>query len=198
MCILVTKKKGVAFPSVQTVKNCMDSNPDGFAMAFNYKGEVITYKSMDYDDFLETYKSLVKNSDKNDTAVMLHMRIATHGSVGLSNCHCWKGNILGSEMAFAHNGILHHIGNRDNMTDSETFLRDYIEPCDNMADFLEVIDKNIGSSKFAFLDGEGHVIRFGSFIEERGVHYSNGSFRRYAWATREADPRLWGRFSKAI
>lgn len=191
MCILVMKKKGVEFPSSTIVRNCIAANPNGFAMSFNLNGKVETYASLDADDFLDEYRRVVASVDRFDTAMMLHMRIATHGSVKLSNCHGWKGNILGTEMAFAHNGIL-GIRNRGDMTDSETFLRDYLEHCTTMAEFMQTVEDNIGTSKFGFLDGNGDMFSFGSFITERGVRYSNASYRRERFAYRVADPRLWG------
>lgn len=196
MCILVTKKKGVVYPSVETVKNCMRANPDGFAMAFNFKGKVVTFKTLDADEFLEAYINLTKNADRRDTGLMLHMRIATHGTVREENCHCWLADVLGEEMAFAHNGIL-SIPNRDDMTDSETFLRDYLEPCQSVAELFETIDNNIGNSKFAFIDGDGNIMRFGNFITDRGVNYSNASYVRNRYSFMSADPRLWSK-AKAI
>lgn len=189
MCILITKEKGVHFPSVRNIENSIAANPDGFAMAWNEDGEVRVFKSMNPEEFMDAYKALAKRLSHRDTAMMLHMRIATHGSVGIKNCHCWKCNVLGSGMAFAHNGIL-RIPNRADMTDSETFLRDYVEPCETLSGVLNNIHTYIGTSKFAFIDGYGNLLRFGDFLEQYGVQYSNRSFMGYG--RRSADPRLWG------
>lgn len=191
MCILVLKKKGVCYPTERIVRNCINANPDGFAMSLNFNGKVFTYTSLDAEDFIRRYKSITAKCDRKDTAMMLHMRIATHGSVRIKNCHGWKGNILGTEMAFAHNGIL-RIPNRDDMTDSETFLRDYLEPCQTIGEFMTVVHDNIGGSKFGFVDGDGNIMHFGHFNEDRGVMYSNTSYigRRFCC---DADPRLWGK-----
>lgn len=191
MCILVLKKKGVFYPTERIIRNCLIANPNGFAMSFNCDGKVETYASLEADDFLEEYNYITRHCNKNDTAMMVHARIATHGSVNLANCHGWKGNILGTEMAFMHNGIL-HIRNRDDMTDSETFLRDYLEPCCSLGEFVNTVEEYIGTSKFGFLDGNGNIVRFGNFITERGIDYSNGSYRADRYASRIADPRLWG------
>lgn len=192
MCILITKGKRICFPSMQNIVNSVGSNPDGFAIAYNEDGVIKTFKTLDAAEFIDYYKDFVKTHDKRDTAMMIHARIATHGTVNESNCHCWTGKVLGIPIAFAHNGIL-PIKPYGDMTDSETFLRQYLQPCRNLRQFLGTVNEFIGSSKFAFLDGDGNILRFGHFIEECGVQYSNSSYLKYS--ARCADPRLWGSYA---
>lgn len=188
MCILITKEKGIRFPSERSIINSIANNPDGFAMAYNDCGEIITYKTLNSNKFIKEYRRVVKEHDYRDTAMVIHARIATHGTINEDNCHCWIADVLGCEMAFAHNGIL-PISPVGNMTDSETFLRYHIEPCDTMQSFLDEINFHIGNSKFAFLDESGNILRFGSFITEYGIQYSNRSYMQSN--ARCADPRLW-------
>lgn len=188
MCILITKEKGVCYPSERNIISSVENNPDGFAMAYNENGQIVTFKTLNAKDFIAEYRRVIKTHDRQDTAMIIHARIATHGTVKESNCHCWTGKILGSDMAFAHNGIL-RINPCGDLTDSETFLRLYAEQSRDMSDFLSVVNRYIGTSKFAFLDGYGNILRFGSFIEERGAHYSNRSYMPYQAIC--ADPRLW-------
>lgn len=188
MCILITKEKGVCFPSERSIVNSIANNPHGFSMAYNNCGEIITYKTLDAKEFMDEYRRVVKTYDHHDTAMIIHARIATHGTVNEENCHCWTGNVLGCEMAFAHNGIL-PITPVGDMTDSETFLRYHIELCDTMQSFLDEVNFYIGGSKLAFLDESGNILRFGSFITERGIQYSNRSY--LSSNARCADPRLW-------
>lgn len=75
-------------------------------------------------------------------------------------------------------------------TDSETFLRLYAETAETFGELIGNIERFIGYSKFAFIDGNGNVVRFGPFIVDRGVQYSNQSFRAGNMRTC-ADPRLW-------
>lgn len=192
MCILITKEKGINFPTVRNIINCVESNPNGFAMAYNEDGAIVTFKTLDADEFIDEYKRVTKTHDAHDTAMIIHARIATHGTVKESNCHCWTGKVLGSPMAFAHNGIL-RIAPDGDMTDSETFFRHYVTECRDMRQFLNAVNRFIGTSKFAFLDGFGNILRFGPFIEERGVQYSNRSYMRHN--ARCADPRLWGSYA---
>ncbi len=187
MCILITKKKGVKFPSVDKIVNSARSNPDGFALAWNEGGKVMTYKTMSARCFVERYRKLAATLDTDTTAMVIHARIATHGVLGLKNCHCWKSFVgTDNEMAFAHNGIL-SIGNRDGMTDSETFLRDYFEPVFNAQGWEgadDVIREMIGGSKFAFIDGNGDIRQYGGFVDVDGCQFSNYSFMpRLRWCS---------------
>lgn len=190
MCILVLKRKDVGFPSMRIVRNCVKANPDGFSMAWNNGRELYTFRTMNADKFMEVYHDIASSMDPKKTAMMLHMRIATHGSKNANNCHCWRGEILGTEYAFAHNGIL-SIRNRGDMTDSETFLRDYIEDVESIGEFFDIIERGIGYSKFGFIDGDGNIIHFGHFNEMGGVLYSNYSYQGSQQARQFADPRLW-------
>lgn len=188
MCILVLKEKGIKYPSLEVVKNCLQANPDGFSIAWNCEGDIKTFKTMDAKEFMQKYRDIISSYDYNDTAMMLHARIATHGSKKIDNCHCWVGNLLGIDTAFAHNGIL-NIKNRADMTDSETFLRDYLEKGQTMSEVINAITKYIGASKFGFLDGLGNVSHFGRFENYKGALFSNPSYRRYSFIS--SDPRLW-------
>ena len=192
MCILIAKPRGAQFPTIEAIQNSIANNPDGFALAYNEGGKVKTYKSMSAPRFIAKYRRLAASLNINDTAMIIHARIATHGTVGLKNCHCWKSfPDTMAEIAFAHNGIL-SIANRDDMTDSETFLRDYFEPAYLRGGWpyaSDIIRHKIGSSKFAFLDVDGDIMRYGQFIADNGCYYSNMSYAR--GGARCADPRRW-------
>lgn len=193
MCILIAKPRGAQFPDIQAIQNSVENNPDGFALAYSHNGEVITYKTMSATRFIAKYRRLAATLNPITTGMIIHARIATHGALGLKNCHCWT-SFAGEadEMAFAHNGIL-ALPNRDGMTDSETFLRDYFEPAFMRAGWsgaTEMVHRKIGNSKFAFLDRWGGIRKFGYFIPENGCYYSNMSYARSSYA-RCADPRFW-------
>ena len=194
MCILIAKPRGAQFPTIEAIRNSVARNPDGFALAYNRGGRLKVYKTMSAARFLNHYTRLASTLNPDRTGMIIHARIATHGALGLSNCHCWTSYPgTTDEMAFAHNGIL-SVPARDGKTDSETFLRDYFEPAFTRAGWLaagEVIRRKIGSSKFAFIDRAGNLRRFGPFISERdGCYYSNTSYARSSYA-HSSDPRTW-------
>lgn len=185
MCILITKDKGAEFPPIGNILNSAENNPDGFSLAWNEEGRVRTYRTLDRATFIRKYISLANRLGKDSSGMVLHARIATHGAVSLANCHCWT-SFAGTpgELAFAHNGIL-AVPPRGGMTDSETFLRDYFEPSFARAGWRGasgVIARKIGFSKFAFIDKEGNIRRFGQFITEDGCQYSNTSYLRRGFA----------------
>lgn len=192
MCILITKQRGAQFPPVEYIKNSITNNPDGFSMAWNEAGEVRTFKTMSAARALSMYRHITAVLNPADTGMILHARIKTHGAKGLKNCHCWKSFAgTSDEIAFAHNGILSVVP-YSGMTDSETFLRDYFEPAYITGGWLRataIINRKIGSSKFAFIDRFGNIRHFGHFIDEEGCQYSNTSY--LSGQARYADPRLW-------
>lgn len=188
MCIVVVSPRGKQWPSVENIQNCVDSNPDGFAVAWNEDGEVKNYKTMGHKAIMKFYRNFIKTHDPMTTAMVFHARIATHGSKKMSNCHCW----ISDGMAFAHNGIL-SVANRGDMTDSETFFEDIFLPIYRTCGWEaaeKAIHACIGTSKFAFIDGDGAVRGYGSYNEKDGNFYSN-----YSWQSYKSVYRDWGRYS---
>jgi len=166
MCVIVLKFKGADFPSKNVIKACMKANPDGYAAAWNQDGRLQTFRTMDEAAMLAKYDE-IRRLDPKTTGLVFHARIATHGSKTLANCHCWTND--NETIAFAHNGILHNIGNRDDMTDSETFFRDYFLPimegC-GAAMAAKVANVVIGNSKFAFIYPNGDIVPLGYYMKD--------------------------------
>jgi predicted glutamine amidotransferase len=186
MCVIVLKVKGADFPSKSVISACMKANPDGYAAAWNENGVLKTFRTMDDKEMLAKYDEIQK-LDPKETALLFHARIATHGSKTLANCHCWT-NEAGT-LAFAHNGILKDIGNRGDMTDSETFFRDYFLPlyekadCRSAAKIASLVAKT-ENSRLAFINREGTIVPFGDFAKdtEQGhkgtIYFSNMNWTR--------------------
>lgn len=182
MCIIAIKDAGVQFPTIDTVETMCDNNPDGFAVVWHTAGDKHSrvYRTMSRDKFLKRYRMIVRRYDHRTTSLYIHARIATHGSLRLENCHGFVDHP--TKLCFAHNGIL-GIKNRGDLTDSETFFRDYFIPTFRHGGWHEaerLINDVIGYSKFVFMDGDGRLRRFGNYIKDSdGMLYSNGSFRNY-------------------
>ena len=185
MCIIAVKCKGADFAPLSAIKNCVDSNPHGFGMAWNQDGAVKTFRTMDPAEAIARYHTLSTTLDPARTALLFHARIATHGSKKLENCHCWT---YGDTVAFAHNGILHNIPARDDMTDSETFFRDYFIPAVEGVDWeyaLKLAKAIVAGThnKLALIDSNGGVWLTGDYVKEsfsgcRGkIYFSNTSYR---------------------
>ena len=187
MCVIAVKTKGVDFAPASAIRRCIATNPDGFAMAWNQDGEIRVYKTMDPEKALAKYEELASGLDPKTTAMVFHARIATHGSKGIANCHCWDHD---GRIAFAHNGILRNIGNHDDQTDSETFFRDYFVPAlDGVGmEYAMRIARLVAEpsgSKFAFLSPDGEIWMVGywqkaEFKDRKGkVYFSNSSYIEY-------------------
>lgn len=78
------------------------------------------------------------------------------------------------------------IPNRGDLTDSETFFRDYFIPVFRHGGWFEadrLIRDVIGYSKFVFMDNKGNIRHYGDYIKDAdGVLYSNSSFRRHPYS----------------
>lgn len=164
MCVLVFVKKGSKLPSYKDLYAMHQANPHG--MGFACKS--VQYKGMNFETF---YKKL--QTTPRDENLIIHFRFATHGSIGVKNCHPFKkGNVW-----FAHNGVL-SVKPQNDMTDSETAFRNIFYPIIKKYgitsdELSESVDNIIGYSKFAFLDKDGNVTLFGNFQEYKGMLCSN-------------------------
>ena len=175
---------GANFAPKSHIARAMETNPDGFGMAYYTKGDecVSVFRTLNASLFKKRYAEVCKR-DPQKTAVLIHARIKTHGTVKLENVHCWCDKASG--LVFAHNGIL-SIHNREDMTDSETFFRDIFLPVlfyGGWEAAEKAINAVIGTSKFAFFDSRGHIHTYGQYIEDKGVLYSNTSYKTVTYPT---------------
>lgn len=201
MCIIVSKIKGVALPSEQTLKNCFESNKDGAGYMIARNGIVEIKKGfMTFKDF---YKSLKNEGNLTDYSVVMHFRITTQGGVKPYLCHPYplsrnlkdlKELSFKSQIGIAHNGIIsltseshsYYYGSYKNYkepdyNDTMKFITDYLSLiikdktfCENK-DTLKLIERLCGS-KLAILDNDGNITYIGDFIKSEGIMYSNSSY----------------------
>lgn len=171
MCVIIIKKKGVELPSEHELRLAFEHNPHGCGFV---SSNGVYWRGMRFDIF---YKMLQKV--RVEDACIIHFRLATHGSHKVSNCHPFKqGNLY-----FAHNGVL-PVRTKDDMTDSETVFRNVLIPAAEIFGFGtqafdSVVNRNIYSSKFAFMK-DGEVRFYGSWIrEDNGLIWSNLNHRGY-------------------
>lgn len=164
MCVIICKPKGVKMPSKRELKQAANTNPHGFGFV---SSNGLYLRTMDFEEFYDA----LKNVGQEDACIM-HLRIATHGSHKMSNCHPFKKG----DIYFAHNGVL-NVNTHGDMTDSETVFLDTLYPAAmkyglSSPEFSLVVKNVIGWSKFAFMQ-DGHIHLFGRFIEYNGLYYSN-------------------------
>ena len=116
MCIAIAKNSGIKCPSLDTLRNCWDSNPNGAGFAFNDAGRVVIKKGfMTWNDFQTAWLRYSKRYDFDNRGVLIHFRISTHGGTNPQNTHPFPvisdtGMMQKSECvcdyAAIHNGII--------------------------------------------------------------------------------------------
>ena len=184
MCIIMTKPKKAAFPHEDFIINCIENNRDGFSIAWNEDNQLFNFQTLSPDEALAKYKGLAARLDPDKSAMIFHARIATHGNVTLSNCHCW----IEDDVAFAHNGIL-SIAATKGRTDSQTYFQDTFLKIKKAYGIKAAYDnarKVIGASRFAFLRPNGDLILMGAWIPFHDIPkgtalFSNTSFQRRSY-----------------
>lgn len=164
MCVIIIVPKGVELPSNEELRMAYNRNHDG--CGFVTKSD--HYKTLHFGAFL---RRLSKR--KIDEGVIIHFRLATHGSIKVKNCHPFYKN----RFWFAHNGVL-PIPTVNDMTDSQICFNTSIYPCikkfgwDSPELDVEMAYWSRCGSKFAIMH-DGEIKMFGKFIERRGCYYSN-------------------------
>jgi glutamine amidotransferase len=190
MCIIASIPAGSKIDEA-TLTQMWNSNPDGGGIAWIEDGKVNTYKSMKLKKFKSNFKRIL--DEHGDSDILVHTRIATHGSVCIPNVHPFKVMQDGKELdnvVFAHNGILpspflppakldisdtRYINEvLFNGTDFDTVLDD--------SRWREMIGDIIGHNKFVFLSAnpahkqESYIINAHLGEYDGKVWYSNSSY----------------------
>ena len=175
MCIAILNTKGQI--KDKHIKNSWDNNDQGAGMLWNENGQMQTFKTYDYKEFLSKYKELRKNPKINK--IVLHFRIATSGHDKYVNLHPFKVN---DNLGFVHNGIISGLGDQKH---SDTFyFNDMLKKLPD--NFLsndttrELISSYIGYSKLIFLDADDkHTIINENLGKWEGLNwYSNDSHKQ--------------------
>lgn len=195
MCIIAAKSAGVALPSDETMEIMFSNNDDGAGfMYWDAKHSIVVIKKgfMDFDSFLTAIHEI-----KNPTAtpIVMHFRIATHGGVNAACCHPFpvtdnEGLLRKPEsrckIGVAHNGIISSVDPNKDESDTMCYIREQLAPLSKaLPKFyenkyaLELINNAIGS-KMAFL-ADGKITLVGKFEENKGIHYSNSTFKYMTW-----------------
>lgn len=181
MCVIIAKYGGTKMPSENIIRAAVARNRDGWGFVTS---SGVCEKGFGVDNLLKKLKKV-----KTEESVILHMRLATHGSVCVDNCHPFHDEVSG--MWFAHNGIL-PIESKHNMTDSEICFRERLIPAFNKYGFGtnkfdDVVYREMGASRFAFMY-KGEIRLYGNYTQINGVYYSNTHFwplqrKCYSWDT---------------
>ena len=204
MCIIVAKKKNVAMPSLNILKNCFERNPDGAGIMLAAKGQVYGFKGlMTFEAFESKLKQLAKRFGQLDKmAVIMHFRIGTHGGNVPENTHPFplsnsyddlRALEWVSAQGMAHNGIIEACSYHEDIldervSDTMVYIKRVVAPIAKYSiitkrrDLLEALEIAAGS-KLAFMDNKGNIAIAGDFSKKDGVYYSNKSYEKHVYYT---------------
>ena len=190
MCLLSCYLPG-ARASRAALEIAAQRNPDGFGWAIIADDEIVTYRTLDPVEGVESF--LEFRELYLDGHALWHSRLTTHGTTSLDNVHPF---IVGNDerVVAAHNGIL-PLDPTDGRSDTRVFAEDMMNAhyLDDST-VMEWVGGWAGRSKIAFLSVHP-ATRASLYIvneelghwssETRGVWYSNDSYRepepRYRW-----------------
>ena len=192
MCVIIDKPAGITMPDAN-VRAAAEANDDGWGVMWinPSDGKLKTKKGLFSsplkagEEFLRIYKQF-----KNFHAIF-HLRVRTHGSVSVDNCHPFRicnEEEHGMDLCFMHNGSITCVDERVNpLNKSDTnffndqFLQPVLQPNPEavfLAPMQTMIDGVIGNSRLLFLSGDGRIVRIGTWHEYEGHIVSNlHSFR---------------------
>lgn len=209
MCIIISKKSGINFPSDDIIKNCFENNDDGAGIMFkrfNEKAVSIVKGIMRLTELQDTLKEL--NLDIKDS-VVYHFRLATHGGKSQGNTHPFpitsnfakmKELIQVTDLAMVHNGVIPIKTSQEDCSDTMEFIRSYVSEWKKKGSIfskksIEVMKNETGSSKYAFLDKKGTITLVGKgWINDKasGLMFSNSGYKErfygsigYLWESEE-------------
>lgn len=199
MCIIVYKPQGIIMPKNNILENCFDSNPDGAGYMYqdyNSKKVIINKGFMSFDSFITTIENLSNNIDITAVNLVMHFRYATQGSIIPENSHPFpitdkvknlKALSITVNTAMVHNGIIpfcSDYNNKNKLSDTQIFIKDYLSKMNNSILFnpavLALIEEST-NSKFIFMNNNNKIELIGRFIEDRGIYYSNDTYKKSRW-----------------
>lgn len=154
MCLLIVNKSETL--PLEYFKTASENNPDGIGIAWTENGRIRIFKHL--TDHKAIYRQYAEIRSTNRLPILIHFRLATHGTADASNVHPFR---ITKSLAFAHNGII----DAPNHDPKHSDTRHLAELLSKLRDPSEVMEDGIVSawvdqicdrySKFAFLTGDG-------------------------------------------
>jgi hypothetical protein len=188
--VIVANEKGLV-PSVNTLIECRDANPDGIGIAWQTKRGIRFEKGITFSWMLRCLETIAKHQ----MAYVLHFRIRTIGGQGDKYCHPWPitsnrkqlfkltGCVKG---VLAHNGTWSDWDESFHSQDLIQYIEDSKWSDSAVMAWLLGKGRNIDVPKFAqrivTLDVTNGLRFFGDFQQEGGISYSNLYFKT-DWAS---------------
>lgn len=195
MCIICVSPARTRQPSVSQIKTMFAHNPHGAGYMYARGGQVHIHKGyMDVESFLEAVRA--EHFTAKDS-VVYHFRISTQAGVNPEMTHPFplsnqlahmKALDVECECGVAHNGIIRLTSDPTNHEYSDTalFITRYLSeiihsPNDLTRPQLLKTIGQLAQSKLAIMDRTGYIATVGTFINERGLLFSNTSYQPFKY-----------------
>lgn len=197
MCIIIAKNKVGRLPSESELKNSFEYNNDGAGFMYVDGGKVVIDKGyMNYEGFIKHYNMLLDKYDNfKNKSLVIHCRIGTSGKNVKGNTHPYPitdkvkllktRHLTRENIGIAHNGIIHGYGTATGLNDTQEYISKFLYPLYyHYRDFYKNQDmlyqmEQATNSKFVILDKTDNLYFVGDFIEDKGLYFSNSSYKQY-------------------
>ena len=178
MCVAIYKPADVELDP-DDLWNCWIDNSDGMGIAVATGKELLVYRDMTDFSFI---RDMIEKHTKHP--MIVHFRIATHGTTDLDNCHPF---LISDKIAMCHNGIISGMNDfGGSRSDTKVFAEDYLAPIvkaypnilENVP-FLGMVAQVAGSwNRIAFLTADG---RYAIINEDDGEWLKGAWFSNTHW-----------------
>lgn len=177
-----------------TIETMFDTNPDGAGYMYAYNNRVHIKKGfMSLKELLNSLENLKKKINIEEIPLILHFRISTSGKTDEATCHPFpvtsdlnalrKTHVI-TNLGMAHNGIIGDFEEKKSIySDTQLFINKCVSYLYDMnPKFLhddrtkKLLEPIINGSRLAFLDSHGNIYRYGDWIENDGIYYSNEGY----------------------
>lgn len=201
MCIIVYKPINENVPKRDILQRCFNNNNDGCGYMFNDNNAVVIRKGFnDFNTFYKQLKTDVKKHDLKSKTLVLHFRIATSGGLEKNKTHPfvltnksklinkYNGDAITCDVGVVHNGVLNDYV-YGGLSDTQNFIKDFLYDVyySNLKENIKnkIIKSELNSNKLIILDKTGNAKKYGDFIYDDGVYYSNSSYKeRYYYTSK--------------
>lgn len=185
MCVAIYKPRGVETPSLDTLRKCWDTNPDGggFAMRIENKSKYsfqICKGFMTWDEFCKAYEDYKLASFNDD--LFLHFRIATHGGVCPGNTHPFpitcnhkelKDTTFMCNSVLMHNGVLPIKPDCNDISDTMQLCKILYSLKGKTSEAIDLLSHFVAGNKIAIMLPKDKVRLIGAWQVVNNVYYSN-------------------------
>jgi len=144
-------------------------------------GVLHSHKEMkNFNNFYDRYLKI--RTKNQESRIVLHFRISTHGKVNKTNCHPFFVN---DKLGFVHNGIINGVPYSTEYSDTYMFNKAILQKMpSNFIKYegtLLLIEEFISYSKLVFLDNKNNYTIIGEDkgVWDNGNWFSNTTYKDY-------------------